>query len=70
MRRVLVTVLFVSFIAAGAASTAAARRPPKPPPPPPGPTGYDISYPQVGGPFPTNVPFGIVGVNGGTGTEH
>ncbi|MBA3688649.1 MAG: hypothetical protein H0W81_07460 [Chloroflexi bacterium] len=28
-------------------------------------TGYDISYPQCGGPFPTNVAFGIVGVNKG-----
>jgi hypothetical protein len=27
--------------------------------------GYDISYPQCGKPFPTNVAFGIVGVNGG-----
>jgi hypothetical protein len=29
------------------------------------PTGYDISYPQCGGGFPTNVLFGIVGVNAG-----
>ena len=28
-------------------------------------TGYDISYPQCGGPFPSNVAFGIVGVNDG-----
>lgn len=27
--------------------------------------GYDISWPQCGGPFPTNVAFGIVGVNRG-----
>jgi hypothetical protein len=27
--------------------------------------GYDISYPQCGGPFPSNVAFGIVGVNKG-----
>src|ERR1035437_9668161 len=27
--------------------------------------GYDISYPQCGRPFPTNAPFGIVGVNKG-----
>lgn len=27
--------------------------------------GYDISYPQCGGPFPTNPGFGIVGVNRG-----
>jgi hypothetical protein len=29
------------------------------------PTGYDISYPQCGGAFPTNVLFGIVGVTDG-----
>ncbi len=29
------------------------------------PTGYDISYPQCGHAFPTDVLFGIVGVNGG-----
>ncbi len=29
------------------------------------PTGYDISYPQCGHAFPTNVLFGIVGVNKG-----
>jgi len=29
------------------------------------PVGYDISYPQCGNPFPTNVAFGIVGVNRG-----
>jgi hypothetical protein len=28
-------------------------------------TGYDISYPQCGSAFPTNVLFGIVGVNAG-----
>jgi len=30
-----------------------------------GPTGYDISYPQCGGSYPTSVTFGIVGVNDG-----
>lgn len=30
-----------------------------------GATGYDISYPQCGGALPTNVLFGIVGVNDG-----
>src|SRR5438876_10205749 len=29
------------------------------------PTGYDVSYPQCGAPLPTNVLFGIVGVNAG-----
>jgi hypothetical protein len=28
-------------------------------------TGYDVSYPQCGGALPTNVAFGIVGVNRG-----
>ena len=27
--------------------------------------GYDLSYPQCGGPFPTSYAFGIVGVNAG-----
>ncbi|MEP7040972.1 MAG: hypothetical protein ABI864_05290 [Chloroflexota bacterium] len=31
----------------------------------PGSIGYDISYPQCGGPFPTKPAFGIVGVNRG-----
>ncbi len=31
----------------------------------PAAAGYDISYPQCGGPFPTNPAFGIVGVNRG-----
>jgi len=29
------------------------------------PTGFDVSYPQCGGPLPTNVLFGVVGVNDG-----
>ena len=29
------------------------------------PTGYDVSYPQCSGSYPTNLLFGVVGVNGG-----
>jgi hypothetical protein len=29
------------------------------------PAGYDVSYPQCSGSYPTNVLFGLVGVNGG-----
>jgi hypothetical protein len=29
------------------------------------PAGYDVSYPQCSGRYPTNVLFGVVGVNGG-----
>ena len=29
------------------------------------PTGYDVSYPQCSGSYPTNVLFGVVGVDGG-----
>ena len=29
------------------------------------PAGYDVSYPQCSGSYPTNLLFGVVGVNGG-----
>lgn len=37
----------------------------KPPGPTSSPTGYDISYPQCGGNYPTSGAFGIVGINNG-----
>lgn len=46
---------------ASAASAAAKGKPPRQT----SPAGYDVSYPQCGGPLPTNVLFGIVGVNDG-----
>jgi hypothetical protein len=46
---------------AGARETGAAARPGGGP----ATVGYDISYPQCGGPFPANPAFGIVGVNRG-----
>jgi hypothetical protein len=47
------------------ADSAAYARPSSQKPPKAQPIGYDISYPQCGGPFPRNVAFGIVGVNRG-----
>lgn len=49
-----------SLIESDDASRGATPKPPKAEP-----IGYDISYPQCRGAFPTNVAFGIVGVNGG-----
>jgi hypothetical protein len=46
---------------AGARENGAAARPGGSP----ATVGYDISYPQCGGPFPANPAFGIVGVNRG-----
>jgi hypothetical protein len=54
------------LLAASPATVAAARDTTSAARPSPGPSvGYDISYPQCGGPFPTNPAFGIVGVNRG-----
>lgn len=64
--RVRVTVLALALAAAFAALSAAAWAKPKP-----GggvgktATGYDVSYPQCGTALPSNVLFGIVGVNDG-----
>ena len=56
-RRRLVVALLACF-AFVLPATAAARRTPAP-------RGYDVSYPQCGAALPTNVLFGIVGVNNG-----
>jgi hypothetical protein len=56
-RRSLVVGLLAS-LALVLPATAAARRAPAP-------TGYDVSYPQCNAALPTNVLFGIVGVNDG-----
>ena len=54
------------LLAASPTTVAAARETSSAARPSGGPTvGYDISYPQCGGPFPTNPAFGIVGVNRG-----
>jgi hypothetical protein len=45
--------------------SAAYARPSNQRPPKSQPIGYDVSYPQCGGPLPRNVAFGIVGVNRG-----
>ncbi|MEP6468693.1 MAG: hypothetical protein ABJC24_02885 [Chloroflexota bacterium] len=47
------------------ASELADSRPGADKPPRSQPIGYDISYPQCGGPFPKAIAFGIVGVNRG-----
>jgi hypothetical protein len=60
-RALFVAVLLVACSFVLPAAAGAKPRPPKQT----GPTGYDVSYPQCGGALPTNVTFGIVGVNDG-----
>jgi hypothetical protein len=53
-------------VLAASPTAVAGARPTTPAAKPGGPTtGYDVSYPQCGGPLPTNVAFGIAGVNRG-----
>jgi len=59
MTRPIALAAAVLLLLAGAADARAM------PGPPTWPTGYDISYPQCGGAFPSKAGFGIVGVNNG-----
>lgn len=53
--RLIAASLLFAVVAVGGAGAAAG----------PGTVGYDVSFPQCGGPLPTGGAFGIVGVNGG-----
>jgi hypothetical protein len=59
-RALLAAALLVSLSLVLAAAAGAKAKPP-----PKTPTGYDVSYPQCGKSLPTNVLFGMVGVNDG-----
>lgn len=61
MPRTSFVVLALLSVCCWSAASATAKGKPQPKQP----TGYDISYPQCGGAFPSNVLFGIVGVNDG-----
>ena len=57
--------LFAAVVLAACSFVLPAAAGAKHKPPAQGPTGYDVSYPQCGTQLPTNVLFGIAGVNDG-----
>jgi len=58
-RVAVVAALSAVLVGMSAGTAMAAARPAAPT------VGYDVSYPQCGGPLPTNAAFGIVGVSDG-----